>query len=380
MQLLLAISAIGLSTVLSACKGGGPPPEFPAAAKVGVATTQNWQQTYITTGAVEANEKVDMNTEVAGTIVHLHFTEGQPIQKGQVLVLLKADKYIAQVNSAFDQMDVQSAETERLKSLVASALSKKSLAESEFAKFKKLHQQELISSLELDQKRSTLDAAVADYNATLSQYQSATAQETKAHADYRYSQAVARESTIRAPFTGIVGQKYVATGDYILPGEKIVTVVDSSKLRITFAVPERYLGYIKTGLPVLVYTEARPDQKFNATVTFVDPVVDPNSRTLVIKAEISDPERALKHGQSAVAKLVLETIPEAVVVPFADLVNDDNKAHLQAITTGSRDNGLVHVTDGIKKGDRFVQSGLQKVYDGASINEVKDDTALKEDN
>ncbi len=361
---------------------------------------QIWKPSYTTTGTIEANQYVDLNTESPGTIMGLYFQEGQQVAKGKTLVRLKADKQLAQVHSSSAELEssrdlvtIQDAEIERLRSFVDAAESRKKLAEAEFQRFQSLFKSKVISSLELDQKRSMYETALADYHAALQQLkavevrkQQAIAELRRAKSNYQYTRAVANELSILAPFNGTIGQKYVAVGDYIIPTEKILTLVDNSVLKIAFTVPERYLSSLKIGKEVLVAAENVPGKVFRGSIQFVDPVIDLSSRTVMVKALITDAGNHLRHGQYAGVKLVLNTISNAIVIPeeavfmqgekpFVYVVrsqkNEEGKpkllARLQAIQTGQRDAGRVHVLSGLTRQDQVITSGLQKIFDGAEV-------------
>lgn len=391
--------------LLSGCAGGGPPQFPPSVVDAKPVVVKTWHQNYVASGTIEANNKVDMNMEAAGQILQLNFVEGQGVGKGQVLVRLKPDKFNAQVGQAAAQIQsnrqevsVQTSESERSGAQVQAALSRKNLAESEFKRYQKLNEDQLISSFELEQRRAGLDTAEAEYQAALRAANGAKAREkasvsnlSQAKQSYRYNKSLAGEAILKAPFSGRVGQKYVDVGDYVMPGVKIVTLVDESVLKIKFPVPERYLSQLRTGLPVVIGFEGGqdsfdPTKAMRGSVSFIDPVVDPDNRTVMIKAVISDPEHRLRHGQSVLGKLILADIPNSLVVPEEAILpqgektlvyvlkttqgKDGKPAHnvsIQEVKTGQRDSGEVQILSGLKTTDMVVTSGLQKIFDGAPV-------------
>jgi membrane fusion protein (multidrug efflux system) len=201
-----------------------------------------------------------------------------------------------------------------------------------------------------------------------------------AASSYRYNRAVASDTVITAPFSGVVGQKYVALGDYVSPGTNLLTIVDTRILKLVFQVPERYLGAIQMGAPESFTVDSLPGRTFHAETIFIDPAVDMNSRTVTVKAKVLDGDGLIRPGQFGKVQLELSrsanamTVPEAALVPqgekFFIYVVRDGKAVLQEIQTGQREVGRVEVVSGLKPGERVVVSGIQKLTDGQPVMEA----------
>ena len=212
----------------------------------------------------------------------------------------------------------------------------------------------------------------------------------------------------------MVGQKYVDLGDYIAPGQKLLTVVDPSRFKIRFTVPEQYLSRLKTGLPVSVHFDGRNDSShdashdasknapsndastpssFQGVVYFIDPVVDPDAHTLQVKAMLPA-SAGLRHGLFGRVTLSLGMIRNAVAVPEEAVVPQGEKtfvyvvchesvkadgktgkkahpgdiAHLREIVVGHRAEGLAQIARGLSPGERVITAGLQKVSDAQEVN------------
>lgn len=348
---------------------------------------------YVARGTVEANNIVDLKPETAGKVVSLNFEEGQSVNRGTMLIRLKADKQMAQVQQAAASMGsmqqnvaVKETEIERLQADVRAAMAQKKFADIELERFDKLYKGEFVSAEERDQKRTAAEVAQTTYDAALKRVSMARAERKQAFSqlsaaasDYSYNRAVASDTLITAPFSGMVGQKYVFLGDYVQPGQKLVTLVDNRMLKIHFDVPERYLGYIHLNQPLTVTVESLPGKTFKAETIFVDPAVDSASRMVAVKARLLEGVEHFKPGQFAEVKLALEnktnalTVPEEAVVPQGEktfvYVARGGKAFLQEIRTGQREPGFVEVLSGLKPTDRVVVGGIQKLTDGKEIME-----------
>jgi membrane fusion protein (multidrug efflux system) len=411
---------LGFSLLLGGCAGGGgggwqmPPPVVIAK----TALQQPWTVEYTASGTLEAENKVDLNTETPGVITQIAVKEGQPVYRGQVLLRMNADKQQAQVqqaaagiNTSKGSLAQQGADISQARARANSAMVKYKQAQSEYQRYQKLLAEQFVSQLELDQKRSAFESAQADYqeakeglSSAKASYSQAGSNLAQARSSYRYNVALASESVIRAPFNGIIGQKYVALGGYVAPTEKLITVVDPSTFKIQFPVPERYLSQLYLGQSVNVNFEALGNTPYGGRVNFIDPVINADARTVMVKA-ILPGRSSLRHGLFGTVDLALNTIQNAVVVPEEAIVPQGEKtfvyvirheifvptpipgapkkedknapkappepsdvAHLREVVVGHRKTGKVQIESGLAAGEQVIVSGLQKVNDNMEVN------------
>jgi membrane fusion protein (multidrug efflux system) len=393
---LVLIAAFGVTLYMRfAAFSGNMGGDFPVAVKTAQVSQGPMDWVFATRASVEANNLVDLKPEATGEIRAIHFKEGQTVEKGALLIRINGEKQLAQVHqsaaalkSVEEGVQVKSTEVDRLQDEVRAAEAEKKFAAAELTRFQSLYDREFISFQELDQKKTALELAESRYDAAVKRVTMARAEKSQADSnvsaavsDYRYTRAVVADTMVRAPFSGVVGQKYVFLGDHVLPGQKLLTLVDNRTLKVVFQVPERYVSYIHVGNPVEVMTESFPDKRFLAETVFVDPAVDAQSRMITVKAILPDDARQdFKPGQFADVRLVLEqkrnvlTVPEEALVPqgeknFVYVVREE-KAYLQEIKTGLREPGRVEVLSGLKANERVVIGGLQKLTDGKSVMEA----------
>ncbi len=382
------------------------PAKMPKPVTTAVVRLEPVVRTYTTQGTVEAASRVDMNVETPGTIAAIHFHEGQAVRKGQVLIRLRADKQAAQrmeasagMNAAQTTINLTEAEVSRAEANLDAARAAKELAESEYNRYDELYKKEFVSALELDQKRTAYHREIANFRAAQEALSSMKAQLgqsiarlSEAQARLAYSSALTSETTLYAPFTGIIGQKFVDLGDYVMPGEKVVTVVDNSRMRVAFNVPERYLGALEEGLAVRVRVEGFPEALIPGQVDFISPAVNLESRTVTVKALLDrQAAQKLRAGQFATVNLALDTrdglvIPEQALIPqgekyFVYVAKKDGTADFREVRIGVRETGRVQITAGLKRGEKVVVSGVQKLFDGAVLKETSPEkpgkTAIK---
>ncbi len=287
-----------------------------------------------TTGTLLAWEAVDVRAEVAGRVVAITFSEGASVGRGQTLVSLDTDVLRAQIEGARARRD---------------------LAGVQAGRFRELFEIGGLSRQELDQAES--QARVLD--AELSQLA-----------------AEVRRRQIVAPFAGEIGLRQISVGAYVAPGDPIATLRITGQLRLEFSVPERYLGRIREGEPVRFRVPGQDDD-FVGTIYATEPNVDAATRAFTVRARVRNPGGALVPGTFAEVALVLDEIPQALLVPTASLVTGadsttvfvvrDGTAVPRAVTTGVRTADRIQVTSGLSAGDVVLTSGLDQVRPGQPV-------------
>lgn len=322
---------------LAGCKqgGGGPQEPPPVLVEIGPVATAAIEEKVAAVGSIEANEIVELKTESPGRIAAIHFTEGKRVAAGDRLFELAAEKEAAQLAQARAEEEVAGQNLERAKRLAGT---------------------KAISQQELD----TLASQVA----------------ARAAARRLYEQRV-RDMTITAPFAGVVGPRRVSRGQYVDPGQSLVTLVDNAQVKVSYRIPERELARFKLGQEVQISIGAYPDQAFQGVVDLINPVIDEATRTAQIRAVAPNPDDRLKPGMFARVETVVATraaarvIPESAVVPgleaFSAYIVSNGIARLSPIKLGVRGRGTVEILDGLTAGQEIVVQGTQKLVDGSKV-------------
>lgn len=358
--------------------------------------------TYQTVGTLEAQEQVDLNSEIPGTVAKIYFQEGQWVKAGQPLLQLKPDKQYADVNYA--QAGIQQsqaglisaqAQLDSQAQAVLQAKAQYTLAQNEYTRYQSLFQQEFISAQDLDAKKAALDVAQAGFQSAVKQQAAANARVSELRAMTSASQAqFARSASsygdtmIRAPFSGQVGQKYVDKGDYVLMSEKLVTLVNAQSMKVAVNLPEKYRRQVKKGSVITVTSESLPGKTIQGKVLFIDPVVSPDTLTFTVKAQLENPESFLEPGQYVSVQVQLGQKSDAILLPeqaivaqgeryyvyvqVADPKNKQNIAKQVFVELGQRIPGFVEALTGITPADKVVVAGVQKVQDGTPLIEQSD--------
>jgi membrane fusion protein (multidrug efflux system) len=184
-------------------------------------------------------------------------------------------------------------------------------------------------------------------------------------------------TTVRAPFAGAVGQRFVSVGDYVTTGTRLLTLQTVNPQRAVIEVPERYAVKLRPGQNVDFTVAAQEGRTFRARVDFIDPVVQNENRTIVVKASAPNPGGLLKPGMFVEARLATATRSNAIVVP-EDAIQPmrsanvvwavvDGKASRRVVTLGVRSAGLVEIVNGVQAGEIVVVGGLERMGEGALV-------------
>lgn len=318
--------------ILAFAQAGGPPFIPVNMMKVSETPVSN---TVNAVGALIAEDSVILRSEIDGRIDKLLFKEGQPVKKGAVLVVLDSAEQRARLAAA--QADLN-------------------LAESRYKRSEELVTQNFISKQALDEARANLDIL---------------------RARRQQEQVALSKTVLRAPFSAVAGLRQVSPGAYVSKGSDIIRLDALGTLKLEVPVPETYLSLVRIGLPITLTFDALPGQTFSGKVHAIDPVVDPVSRNVRVRARIANPTGILKPGMFARATADLGgkthaiLLPEQVIVPKPDgsyvFLAVDGKAELRKVTLGKREPGRVEIVSGVKVGDTVVLDGQIKLRPGVPV-------------
>jgi membrane fusion protein, multidrug efflux system len=331
---ILALAALG-------CAKGGPGGGFgggmpPMPAETSVVVKERVFDRFDAVGTVEASDAITVVSEIDAAVVSLPFREGQPIARGGLIARLDDDQLRAEVDRA-SAVRVQ--------------------AQATYQRVKEVVDQGAGSAQDLDDAGAALK--VADANLAL--------------AKTRLS-----KTRITAPFSGLVGSRKVSPGAYLRAGTPITDLAQVHTLKVTFSVPERYLGKLQRGSSVSVSTTAYPGYALTGKIDVIDPVLDPGTRSAQVIARVSNPGNRFRPGMSANVSAVLSERMNALTIPseavfaegtqtFVYVVGADSTVARTAVKLGTRLADVVEVVEGLKEGDRIVRAGHQKLFDKARV-------------
>jgi len=303
-----------------------------------------WQTELSATGSLRAIRGVDVTTELAGMVQTIYFTPGANVTAGEILVQLNADNDVALLHSLEANAELANITYERDKAQYAIQAVSKQTLDADFANLK------------------SLQAQVAQ------------------------QKAIVAKKTIRAPFTGRLGINLVNPGQYVNPGDKVVTLQTLDPIYIDFYMPQQHLAKLKVGQQVTVTTDTFANKTFKGKITTIDPAVDPSTRNVQVEATIINSEQELAPGMFATLDIIIGapkrylTLPQTAVTfnPYGDIVyiireegkdkkNQSLIAKQAFVITGQTRGDQITVLKGLKEGDTIVTSGQLKLKNDTPV-------------
>jgi membrane fusion protein (multidrug efflux system) len=336
----LAVVVMGASCKKAVPKTAAATGAAPAAApgiavEVAVAKRDTVIDAIAATGQIEAVQAIELRPDVEGRIVEILVREGSEVAKGTPLFRIDDAELQAQV---------------------ASAAADRDLAAQSLARTRDLVQQRASSQADLER---------------------AEAMSRSADASLALLQVRLDRTVVRAPFSGVVGQRFVSLGDYVTSSTRLASLQTVNPERVSFQVPERYAAQLRRNQTIAFQVAAMRNKTFTGTVDFVDPVVQLPGRTITVKALVPNPKRELQAGMFVDVRLATAQRPNAVVVPEDAVlalqgvtvvwVIKDGKATRRPVTLGVRSPGFVEITDGVEAGEQVVVGGIEKMTEGAAV-------------
>lgn len=333
----LALGGCGDDPAAEGAAAGGPPGGMQLPVETVTLQPEPLEGGLQTVGSLRADESVVVRPEVGGRIERIHFEEGGSVRAGQPLFSLDASLARASLNEA-------SANLENSRRANARAA--------------ELAEEQLIARSDYDQTRA---------NYAVDQARVASAR------------TALDKMTLRAPFSGRIGLREVSVGDYVSIGQDLVTLVRMDPIEVDFSVPEGALPQLRQGQSISITVDAFPGETFGGKVVAIAPVIDPNSRSVQLRAQIANPDARLRPGQFAKLTLDTSTGGDAILVPEQALMQEgetrfvftvvDGKAVRTEVTTGRRVPGKVQVLEGLQAGDVVIVAGQGKpmMQDGMPV-------------
>lgn len=331
--------------MLAGCGGdastAGPPPGGgPRAANVFVETLQarEFASRIEALGTLTPNEQVDLTLNAADRVQSLYFDDGQRVRKGQTLVSLAQREQRALVEAEEARVAEARQQLDRVNRLIDS---------------------KAVSQSEVDQAQRDLDSTLAQLRAVQSRQ---------------------KDRVLVAPFDGVLGFRQVSVGSFVQPGAVVARLVDDSQMNLEFAVPSMFLRLMTSGTEITAKTDDLPGQIFTGTVASVDNAIDPVTRTVMVRAKLPNPDRALVSGMfmevtaRADARRVPAVLEEAVqpVGPrsFVFIIESRDGVDVavrKEVQLGIHQDGYIEVKSGVEAGTRIVTDGIIGVRDGVPV-------------
>lgn len=388
---LLAGAALAalLSAACSAERtiAAAPPVPAPVAIHVAQVERRSIDRFLRVTGSLAADEQADVAAETGGRVIGTPVERGTHVTAGAVLIRISP----AEANTSLREADANAAQLEARLGLVAgqpfdqirvpevlNAKASLEYAEADFSRIKSLVDQKVVSQAEYEQRLTQVQSARQQYQAALNGAQQAFRSLQAARARVDMARKASADTVVRAPFSGIVAERLVSTGDYVTRGTKIATVVRIDPVRVELTVPEQYLSLVTTGQAVRLSVDAYPGEVFPARVRFVSPSLRANQRALTVEAIAQNGDHRLKPGLFVTALLQQPAPAPAMLVPasavetvagtsrvFVVAANDTVEERI--VTIGERVGDRVELATGIRAGEQVAANPRGKLADGVRV-------------
>jgi membrane fusion protein (multidrug efflux system) len=334
MRSILTILALLALAGCGKTNGADRPRDPPLVTAVPVASTR-FVDRIDAVGTARAKEQVTLSSPVTERIVRINFEDGGYVRAGQVLAELAQGQESAQLAEASVRAREAGQQLRRLEELKARGF-----------------------------------ATNASVDAQLAMAGSARAQAAEASASIG-------DRIIRAPFSGWASLRTISAGAVVSAGTPIATISDLSEIKLDFPIPETLLSAVSVGQTIEARAAAFPDRSSRGRIATIDPVIDPATRSVMVRAILPNPNNSLKPGMlltvgiESVPRAAL-AVPELAVIGQGDaryvfVVGADGKARQTPVKTGVRDRGMMEIIEGLKVDQKVISEGVVKVSDGTIV-------------
>ena len=345
--------------VLAGCGNNGAalPARPPANVTVASAVSREVPVYLDEVGKCVAREAVSIQPQVSGRITQIHFEDGAELKKGDPLFTIDPRPYKAALDLA--------------EANLAQARARLDLAKIQFARADGLVDAKAISKQEYDTRKNAVDVVAAEVEQNEARLETA-----RINLEY---------TSISSPIDGRAGHRLVDTGNVVTANAGSLLMIQRvDPIYAEFTVTENDLSAVQQhmsegSLKVEVSLPDGSGQPLPGELTFLDNAVQDPTGTVTLRATIPNHDRTLWPGRFVKVRLVLDTMPSAVLVPapalqssaqgaFVYVVKEDSTAELRPVKTGQRQGDLVVIAEGLKPGERVIVNGQLGVMPGGKVN------------
>jgi RND family efflux transporter MFP subunit len=350
------------------------------------ATEQQITRFLKVSGTLAAEESADVAAEIQGRVIATPVERGTRVAEGADLIRIspaeaqaqaaEAEANAAQLEGRLGLNGGTELDIEKVPE-VANARATLSLSQGDFERARTLFEKKLLSQADFDQKSSQAEVTRRQYdiarNSAVQQYQALLA----ARARVSLARKALADTVVKAPFTGVVGERLVSVGDYVTRGTKVASVMRTTPLRVQLTVPQQFSTDVAVGRIVSLEVDSAPGKQFMGKVRYVSPALQADSRTLIVEAVVPNEDGSLRPGSFATAQIEQSSHSPAVLVPAASVrtvagtsrvyVVSGDRAEERLVTVGQAEGDLVEITSGIKRGEKVATSQVAQLADGVRV-------------
>lgn len=320
-----------------AAKTRGPGSREGLPVRMVIVEPEPFGESVVVTGTVRADESIDVQAEIAGKLMKIHFQEGATVHAGDLLAVINDAELRASLNRALYRRELAELKAGR----IAALIDKGGVPQQEYD----------IAASELSILRAEVELI----------------------------QAQLARTEIRAPFDGIIGLRSVSEGAYVTPGTPLARLQAINAVKIDLTLPEKYGARVSVGQTVK-FSVAGVVNAGTATIYALEPQIDETTRTILARARAGNPGGHFRPGAFARVTWEAAEFPDALLVPSLAVLSgsgektlfvaSEGKAVRRVVLTGTRTAGKVHILKGLQAGEHVIVSGLQSLRPGASVRAV----------
>lgn len=358
-------------------------------------------QTIVASGRVATPQRVAISTEFTGRVVAIPVEEGQRVTRGQLLIqlddtderaaLAQAQAGIAQATATLHQTQDVSLPT--AEQSLRQARANLAQAQQQFSRVQEMTTRGAFSKSQLDDAQRNLDVAQSQVQAAQIQvrasrsggsaYVLAQAALQQAEAARQAAQAKLDATRIVAPTDGILIARNIERGDVATLGKELMVLAPTGLTQVVVQIDEKNLSHLSVGESAVGSADAYADQRFTATVSYINPGIDPLRGAVEVKLDVAEPPAYLKQDMTVSIDIEVARRDATLIVPAATvrdldkgepwvMVVRDRHARKQAVTLGLTGTGQVEVLDGVAAGDRLIPTGATAIRIGQRVRTTDD--------
>jgi multidrug efflux system membrane fusion protein len=389
-KLLIVVALGGAALSLGGCKkeqahtAAAGPPIVPVS--VAKAVQESVPTELRVVGTVDASSVVQVKSQVAGQLERVAFTEGQNVNKGDLLFVIDRRPFQEALRQAEAAVGRDKAMIAQAEAVLARDSAQAKFAETDAARYAELSKAGVVSKSQYDQSRTTAEVSREAAKATQASIESARAALESDMAAVANAKLNLSYCDIHAPIAGRTGNLLVHQGNLVKVNDTPMVVIHQvAPVFVNFAVPEQHLASVRRlsaarRLAVKVHANDNPEREVVGTLSLIDNAVDTNTGTIKLKATFDNQDRALWPGQFVTVVLTLET-QSATVVPaeavqngqqgqFVYVVKPDSKVEIRPVKAGRAFGKKMVIDEGVAAGDTVVTDGHLRLFPGAQIKAV----------
>lgn len=349
-----------LLALASGCSEEAPPEPLPPLVELVRVEAFDVEDRIESIGELRAVERAMIAAEVDGRITEILRDEGDSVAAGETLLHIDPERR---------ELDLANARAQ-LGEAVAAA--KEALRDQR--RLAQLRERGAASQAQLDAANTALEAA--------------RSRRLAAEAGVGVAERALRNAQVEAPFAALVAKRMVSRGEFVTPGAPLFDLVAMDPIEVEFRLPERDSGRVELDQPVAIRVAPLPDEVFEARISMVSPVIDPQTRTLRIEARLANPEGLLRPGlfarvdvgvarRSGIVMVPEQAVMQRALGPIVYTVDHEERVHEREVQIGPHRGGAVEILSGVGPGDWVVTSGQSRLMDGLLVRSVRKDEPFR---